>query len=263
MTRSNLHHLVAVTAVLLAVVHGQESYSTLKQAGARNLLIVLNCKPGDRPAFRRAISTNTVLKLAELKKKGSVQSYRVLFNRFLDSETWDVLILADFANDAGPEIWSEIEAATPAGLDGEAARLITAGATYYADVVSHERIPTGDPSSKPVYMVIPYTIEPNSSDEYVKYAQAYVVPQLQGWMREGALAGWDLFVSRYAAARPWQAVLVLQYRDETALGQRDRVITKVRSELALNPEWKAVSDTKHKMRTELRAVIADQLAGSN
>jgi len=96
------------------------------------------------------------------------------------------------------EIWAEIEAAAPAGLDGEATRLITAGATYYADLVSHERVRTSDPSSKPVYMVIPYTIEPNSSDEYVKYAQAYVVPQLQGWMREGALAGWDLFVSRYA-----------------------------------------------------------------
>ena len=60
-------------------------------------------QPGDRPAFRRAISTDTVLKLAELKKKGSVQSYRVLFNRFLDSDTWDVLILAEFANNAGPE----------------------------------------------------------------------------------------------------------------------------------------------------------------
>ena len=112
-------------------------------------------------------------------------------------------------------------------------------------------------------MVIPYTIDSNSSDEYVKYAQAYVVPQLQGWMREGALAGRDLFVSRYAAARPWHALRVLQYRDETALGQRDRIITKVRTELALNPEWKAVNDTKHKMRTELRAGIADQLAGSN
>jgi len=103
MIRTKLLHLMAVTAVFLAGLHGQEPYTALKQAGARNLLIVLNCNPGDRPAFRRAISTDTVLKLAELKKKGSVQSYRALFNRFLDSDTWDVLILAEFANNAGPE----------------------------------------------------------------------------------------------------------------------------------------------------------------
>ena len=257
----------AAAAVFLALLGSfclaQQPYATLKQTGARNLLIVLNCKPGDRPALRRAISTTTASRLADLEKQGVLHSYRVLFGRFVDTDAWDALILLEFASDSGVQKWAEIEAISPAGLDADAAKLITGGSSYLADVVSHQEAPEAGSAGKPVYLIVPYTIDPNSPDDYVKYAQGYVVPQLQGWMKEGVLSQWDLLVSRYAAARPWQAVLVLKYRDQTAFGERDRVMAKVREELAQNAEWKAISESKHKMRTELRAVIAEELVGSN
>ena len=245
--------------LLVSLCFGQQPYSTLKQAGPRSLLIALNCKPADRPALRRAIQTSAVSRLSALAKDGALRSYRVLFNRFVDTDTWDALIVLEFSGDAGSQTWAAIEAVSPAGLDPEAAKLLTAGVTYQADLVSHQELPPQAGSGKHVYLVIPYTIDPNSPDDYVKYAQGYVVPQLQGWMKEGVLSRWDLFVSRYAAGRPWQAALVLEYRDEAAFGRRDEVIAKVRSDLAQNAEWKAISDNKHKMRTELRAVTAEEL----
>ena len=245
--------------LLVCPCFAQQPYSVLKQSGPRSLLIALTCKPADRPALRRAILTAAASRFSGLAKEGTLRSYRVLFNRFVDTDTWDALILLEFDSDSGPEKWADLEALAPAGLDPEAAKLITAGVTYQADVVSHQQSPAQAGSGKHVYMVIPYTIDPNSPDDYVKYAEGYVVPQLQGWMKEGVLSRWDLFVSRYAAARPWQAALVLEYRDQAALGQRDAVVAKVRSELAQNAEWKAISDNKHKMRTELRAVIAEEL----
>ena len=249
-------------ALLASFCLAQQPYATLKQTGARNLLIVLNCKPGDRPALRRAISTATASRLSDLGKQGVLRSYRVLFNHFVDTDDWDALILLEFSSDAGLEKWQEIEATSPAGLDADAAKLITAGNTYLADDVSHQESPAQSGAGKPVYLVVPYTIDPNSPDDYVNYAQGYVIPQLQGWMKEGVLSQWDLLVSRYAAARPWQAVLVLKYRDQRGFGERDRVMAKVREELAQNAEWKAISEGKHKMRTELRAVIAEELLTS-
>lgn len=255
--------LLAQTLLFFAALCGaQQPYAALKQTGPRNLLIVLNCKPGDRPAFRRALSGAASSTLSELSKQGVLRSYRVLFNRFVDTDTWDVVILLEFSSDAGLEKWEAIEQNAPAGLDLDTAKLITTGTTYLADLVSHQESSPQSSTEKPVYLIVPYTIDPNSPDDYVKYAQGYVLPQLQGWMKEGVLSQWDLLVSRYAAARPWQAVLVLKYRDQTAFGERDQVMAKVREELAQNVEWKAISDNKHKMRTELRAVIAEELLAS-
>ena len=259
MKRAHLCILLAQMILLASFCLAQQSYSELKQSGPRSLLIALNCKPADRPALRQAISTTAAAEFSNLAKEGTLRFYRVLFNRFVDTETWDALILLEFSSDAGIEKWAGIEATAPAGLDPDAAKLITAGVTYQADLVSHQESPAQAAHSKHVYMVIPYTIDPNSPDDYVKYAEGYVVPQLQGWMKEGVLTRWDLLVSRYAAARPWQVALVLEYRDQAAFGQRDAVVAKVRSELAQNAEWKAISDNKHKMRTELRAVTAEEL----
>ena len=165
-----------VILFLAAAGLAQQPYSTLKQAGARNLLIVLNCKPADRPALRRAISTTSASQLSGLVKDGTLQSYRVLFNHFVDTETWDALIMLEFSGDAGVQNWEEIEENAPAGLDPDAAKLITAGTTYFADLVSHQEASRQDESQhppggdriheaqtggdKPVYLVVPYTSIP-------------------------------------------------------------------------------------------------------
>ena len=44
---------------------------------------------------------------------------------------------------------------------------------------------------------------------YLTYVDNYLVPQTEGWMNEGVLAGYGLYVGRYAAGRPWASLLVL------------------------------------------------------
>jgi hypothetical protein len=107
-------------------------------------------------------------------------------------------------------------------------------------------------------MVIPYETMISAPD-YLKYADGYVVPQFEGWIKEGVLARYDIFVDRYAAGRPWSTMVLLEYRNDAALGQREAVVARVRARLGENPEWKAISDDKKHIRNEKQLVIADPL----
>jgi len=89
-----------------------------------------------------------------------------------------------------------------------------------------------------------------------------VIPQFKGWMEEGVLAGYSLYTSQFPAGRPWNAVVLLQYKDEAALSARDAVVGRVRERLKDNPEWKAISDSKKSVRNEEQVVIADSIAAN-
>ena len=71
--------------------------------------------------------------------------------------------------------------------------------------------------------------------------------------------GYGLYLQRYTAARPWDAMLVLEYKDDAALGLREKIVEKVRQELRSDPKWKALADSKQTIRSEKEAVIADEL----
>ena len=60
------------------------------------------------------------------------------------------------------------------------------------------------PRAEPgVYLIIPYEITVPAR-EYLTYLDDYVVPQLKGWMDEGVLASYGVYLARYPAGRPWQ-----------------------------------------------------------
>ena len=52
---------------------------------------------------------------------------------------------------------------------------------------------------------------------------------------------------------------MLEYKDDAALGQRERVVAQVRQELQTDPKWKALADNKQSVRTEKEAIVADEL----
>jgi len=52
---------------------------------------------------------------------------------------------------------------------------------------------------------------------------------------------------------------VLEYRSDTALGQREAVVARVRARLQQQPEWRAIAANKQKIREEKEAVIADTI----
>jgi len=78
-------------------------------------------------------------------------------------------------------------------------------------------------------------------------------------MTEGVLRSYSLYLNRYYAGKPWESLLVLEYKDMDSFGQRENVVTKVRAALSADPKWKAFSENKKNIRTEKEPVLAEEL----
>lgn len=226
---------------------------------ALSLIITYQTTPANRPALRQAVEQSTARELARWKRDGRLKQYNLLFNRYADSDNWDAMAVLTFATPDDLYRWREVERTQPAALSREAAALTTSIHTTPVDTKRAQALGATSPNA--VYVVIPYKTLV-SEGEYEKYADGYVIPQFKGWMDEGVLTGYSLYTSRFPAGRPWSAVVVLQYKDDAALSAREMVVAKVRERLKANPEWKAISDSKKSVRSELQVVIADRIAGN-
>jgi hypothetical protein len=109
-----------------------------------------------------------------------------------------------------------------------------------------------------VYFIIPYDYL-ISTEDYIGYLDAYVIPQLNGWMEENVLAGYNILISRYSTSRPWGSLFVLEYHDHDAFGKRESTVANVREKLKKNPAWVAASENKQKVRIEKQTIIAEEL----
>jgi hypothetical protein len=228
-----------------------------RDAGPRALIVTYHTTPANRVAFRRELEASAAQQWRRWKDEGVLQDYRLVYNRYVDSANWDAMALLSFAGEAGIERWKRIEIDSPAGLSPKALELATAIDTVPADLMRQNGKSAGDS----VFLVIPYEyLLP--VNEYLQYLDDYTLPQLDGWMQEGVLAHYDIYLARYPAGRPWQALLVLEYKGDRGLAARDATVAKVRGKLKDNPKWKAISDTKRNVRNERQPVIADPLAAS-
>lgn len=227
-----------------------------QSAGPMTLMISYHVAPANRPALRKELEGAGRSQFQKWKTDGVLKDFRLLFNRFADSDNLDAFVVLSFSSTAQMQQWKKIEAISPAGLTAKARALTVAIHSSQADLVRTQR--TSDTSADSVFIMIPYETLISAPD-YLKYADAYVIPQFEGWMSEGILAHYGVYVNRYPAGRPWSTMLILEYKNEAALGARESVVAKVRAKLKENPEWKAISDSKKNIRTEKQIVIADQL----
>lgn len=226
--------------------------------GPLNLLISYRSEPANRPAFRAYLQKEGHTRFEKFKHDGVLQSYLVLFNPVTSSGTWDALIILTFAHYADTRGWMEIERTAPGGLSAAGLRLAKPVDSYFADLRWQGATDEAATDRDSIYYVIPY--EYTSAGEYEKYVDAYVVPQVKGWMREGVLSSYRLFLNRFGTGRPWDSLFIYQYRDLEAFGRRDEIVAKVRGTLVGDPAWKHYSDIKQTLRTESENTIAEDLA---
>jgi hypothetical protein len=73
------------------------------------------------------------------------------------------------------------------------------------------------------------------------------------------LAGYAMYIGRYATGRPWSSLLVLEYRDHDAFGRRETTVLKVRERLKEDPGWLAASENRQKIRVEKQTIVAEEL----
>jgi hypothetical protein len=209
-----------------------------------------------RSELRRQMQGAGLKQLESWKSSGLLRDYRVFFNRYVDNDNCDMLSVVSFHRYEDVERWREIEQSTPAGIPAQALKLTTSISTTPVDLMREK---TGaQRAAQPVFLIIPYDY-PVSTAEYLKYVDGYGIPQFDGWIQEGTLSRYGVYISRYAAGRPWAAMFVFEYNGHQGLGERDQTVAKVRARLASDPAWKAFSDSKQNIRIEKQPVIADEL----
>jgi len=223
-------------------------------SGPTTLTMAYHTSPGDRLALKDYMQVTGLKQLAGWREQGLVKDYRVYWSRYADSLNWDMLVVLQFADTKRVSEWKKIEARFPAGLPISVAKLCTAIHTNPADL----HFSAGEPSPDAVFLIIPYDYLVSTA-EYIKYVGAYIKPQYEGWMQEKVLAGYQVYLGRFPVSRYWSALMILEYRDEEALGVREQTSNKVRAKLRENPEWKAIHESKQNVRVTRQYVMADLL----
>lgn len=252
--------VLAFVCYLVVLMAGQETADTEERnSGPKSLIITYRCVPAKRPALRQYMQKEGVRRFEQWKQDGVLADYRILFNRYNDADTYDMMAVLNFKSYTDVRKWGEIEAASPGGLTEDALGFITPVNTYTMDVIWHASAPSLPPRGKAVFFLIPYDYYPHRVDEYIKYANVYVIPQLKGWLEKNNISSYSIYVNRYATSRAWKVLFVLEYPDSEAFGARERTMAEVRDALKSNTEWKTLSDSKLNMRVEKETVVADEL----
>jgi hypothetical protein len=162
-----------------------------------------------------------------------------------------------FSSPAQAARWRELELDTLAALEPQGPVLLTAVQTVPVELL-RSRLAAAKPSS-PVVLAIPYQSLVPAAD-YMAYVDAYVIPQFEGWMREGVLSQFGVYASSNEAAPAWSHLILLDYRDDEAFAARAAIVAKVRSQLKEQPAWRAISENKAHVREERQAVLTDDIS---
>jgi len=227
--------------------------------GPRELVISYHAQATNRPAFRAYLLKQETARLAALKRKGVLQHYQILFNPFVTPRTWDALLLLTFPTYADTARWKEVERTMPGGLDKAGLSLAAPSDTISADLSWASAAPDAGDGKDAVFYVIPY--EYNVLDQYKKYIDAYLIPQVTGWIKEGVLARYSIYLDRDPVGPNWDSLFVYEYRNLEAFGRREEITAKVRGPLRNDPAWKSYNDIKQTIRTEGENTIAEKLSG--
>jgi hypothetical protein len=257
--------LFTLTSVAFGAASGivaSEKLVALRQSGPKDLLITYRCPPATRAAFRDWMVKSGVGRFEAWKKQGVFKDYRILFNWFVESDTFDMLVVLSF--ETYPQItrWTDIEEALPGGLPPEALALGVPVTNFPMDLTwkngaDEKRTDAG----RSVFLTIPYVYYPMSSlDDYAKYVEGYVTPQFNGWLKDGIIRSYHIYVNRFQTSRQWQALFLIEYENVEAFGQREKEVDKVKTELLADPAWKGLGDHKLAVRVEKETATSFELS---
>ena len=257
--------VIGLLAFIVSPMRGQNSAAMgERDTGPKHLLITYRCQAASRSAFREYMINQGIRVFQDWKRTGVVNDYHILFNWFVDSETWDMLSIVSFNQYTDIDKWRQVEHSAPGGLMREGLALCSPAITYAMDLLWERRSKSSTSApGQTVFLIIPYVYYPASSlEQYTTYVSGYVIPQFDAWIRDNVLVSYRIFVNRFQTGREWQAVFVLQYRDVDAFGQREKEVDKVKAQLQSDADWKALGDRKLSVRTEKQTTTAEELTAS-
>jgi len=253
-----IHHLAFSLLAVLAAPSAAVAAHLPISGGPKQILIAYRAPPENRPALRSYLATRQIALLRKLKAQGVLKSCEVLFNPFVQPGTFDAVTVLSFNRFEDTGRWLEVEKTLPGGLDAKGLKLAKPVWEYSADLEWDGTAASPGPARDHVFYLIPYSY--NDAGAYRKYVDGYVTPQTEGWIREGVLSRYRIFMNRYQVGDPWDALFVYEYRDLTNFGRREETVAKVREPLRNDPAWKQLSDIKATLRSESENTIATPLA---
>ncbi|MGH6693915.1 MAG: hypothetical protein ACREBX_01365 [Sphingopyxis sp.] len=224
--------------------------------GPKTVIIQYSADAAKRADFRRYMAGPFGVKLSDLRGKGKLAAYQVYYSWYPQPEVWDAMVVLHFPTYSAVEEWRGIERSQPGGLDTAGLVLAKPKAVYSADLSWNKSVDELDVGE--VYYVIPYIYR--EAAEYRSYVAGYVTPQFDGWIREGALSGYQIYINRYSVGTPWDSLFIQRYRNFEAFGKRQHVLDKVRVGLRQQPEWMEWHKRKGDIRSETENSIAELLA---
>jgi hypothetical protein len=237
-------------------IHAQQGPQPESPGGPTQLIITYRCPPPRRAAFRQYMNEFGIQRFERWKQDGILKDYRFLFNWYVDVDTWDAMAVLSFPDYARVARWKEIEKVSPGGLVRDALDMAWPLNSNPADLVASGAEDQPNDAAQSVFFVIPYGNGVGTDAR--EQMDSVVIPQAKGWIHEGVLASYSVYVNRYPGGKRWQALLVLEYKDLDAFARRDEVNAKVRQQLRNDPAWKA-AEAKHKTGLEREPVLAEAL----
>ena len=224
--------------------------------GPTRLVITYRCPPPRRAGFRQYMNEYGIQRFERWKQDGVLSEYRFLFNWYVDVDAWDAMVVLSFSSYAQVARWKQVEHSSPGGLIRDALDMAWPLNSYPADLVSSGAAEAEHDAAHSVFFVIPYDNSPAS--DFPEFANSYLVPQAKASLREGILAGYHMYASRYPGGKRWQGLLVLEYNDLDSFGRREEVNAKIRAQLRNDPAWKA-AESKQKTNPEREPILAEAL----
>jgi hypothetical protein len=233
----------------------------LQMEGPRTLVIHYRADPDKRAAFRTFMTGPHAALLRKLKQERKIEGFRTFFSWYAQPTVWDAMVELRFSDFAAVAEWNRIERTAPGGLSADGLELGRPVQTMLADSTWAGGRNDADPAAEnSVYYVIPYTYQ--NAAEYREYVAGYGVPQYEGWLKAGLLSGYEVLMNRHPVGDPdpWDALLILRYRDLDSFGKRQHILDEVRKGLRQQPAWLAWHERKGKIRSEAENSIADLVA---
>ncbi len=214
-----MRSLLLSLAILASSLPAQEP-----QGGPTQLIVTYRCPPPRRAAFRQYMTELGIQRFERWKQEGLLKDYRLLFNWYIDVDTWDAMAVLSFPNYAAVARWRDVEKTSPGGLARDALDMAWPLNTYSVDLVAHE---AGDPLTDlahAVYFVVAYDFATPAA--FRDFARTAIGPQTKALLREGLIAESSFFANRYPGGKRWQGLAVLVFKDLDAFARREEVIAK-------------------------------------
>lgn len=245
-----------VAATLLVLVLGTPAAAQDRGEGPATVLMTYKAAPAHRVAFREAMEKTGAAEFARWQKEGVFADHTILFSSYVN-QSWDMLVVLRFDRYADLAKWREVEKRFPSGLSAAALAAGSPVTTVVGDVVLEDAAKVRGDRARSAWLVVPYEYEDKAV--YRNYVEAYVIPQVKGWMREGILSSYTIFLNHNDAGPPVDSVFLFEYRDVAALAKRRLVIDRIRGELKGDTAWQTVHALKGHVREEGEIVPAERL----